>query len=265
MPKPEIGRPGPAIGGTRAPADVLDGIELLIFDKDGTLIEFHLMWGAWVDALANGLEAGTGLPLREGLCDVLGVDPRSGLVHAHGLLAATPMSRIREAVVGNLVTAGLDPADAELAVERAWYAPDPVELAQPVTDLQALLEQLRRRVRLFAVATSDDRGPTERTLAALGIAHEFAALTCADDGFATKPAPDAVLTMCTRLGVPPTRAAVVGDSPADLRMGRAAGVGRAIGVLSGVGDRAGLEPLADVVLASIADLRPPSRARDAPA
>jgi phosphoglycolate phosphatase-like HAD superfamily hydrolase len=47
---------------------------------------------------------------------------------------------------------------------------------------------------------------------------------------------------------------VIGDSPADLRMGRAAGVRRVIGVRSGVGDDAALEPFADVVLTSIAEL-----------
>jgi phosphoglycolate phosphatase len=47
---------------------------------------------------------------------------------------------------------------------------------------------------------------------------------------------------------------VVGDSPADLRMGRAAGVARTIAVLTGVGDVETLEPLADVVLPSIAEL-----------
>ena len=47
--------------------DLLDGIDLLIFDKDGTLIEFHLMWGGWVDRLASRLAAATGLTLRQGL------------------------------------------------------------------------------------------------------------------------------------------------------------------------------------------------------
>jgi phosphoglycolate phosphatase-like HAD superfamily hydrolase len=37
-------------------------------------------------------------------------------------------------------------------------------------------------------------------------------------------------------------------------MGRAAGVARVIAVLTGVGDRAALEPLADVVLGSVAEL-----------
>jgi phosphoglycolate phosphatase len=242
--------------GTAGTIDILDGIELLIFDKDGTLIEFHLMWGGWVDGLANRLEAASGLALREGLYALLGVELETGLVHAHGLLAATPMSRIREAVVAFLADAGASRDLAEAAVDRAWDAPDPVALARPVTNLVELLTRLRARVPLFAVATSDDRDPTIRTLESLGIAGEFADLACADDGIPNKPAPDPVLRLCERLGVPPGRTAVVGDSPADLRMGRAAGVARTIAVLTGVGDVATLEPLADVVLPSIENLAP---------
>jgi phosphoglycolate phosphatase len=241
--------------GRPAPVDLLDGIDLLIFDKDGTLIEFHLMWGPWVEELAIRLEAATDLALRAGLYPLLGVDRATGRVEAHGLMAATPMRRLREVVEGYVSDAGAGPATAAEAVASAWHAPDPVALAQPVTDLKALLPALRRRVPTFAVATSDDRDPTERTLAALGIAGELAALACADDGMRPKPAPDPVLHLCAELGTAPARTAVVGDSPADMRMARAAGAGRVIGVLTGVGDRAILEPLADVVLGSIEELR----------
>jgi phosphoglycolate phosphatase-like HAD superfamily hydrolase len=236
--------------------DPLDGIDLLIFDKDGTLIEFDVMWGGWVAELASRLERATKLPLRDGLYELLGVDQLTGRVHAHGLLAATPMSRIRETVEAHVAGAGAGRLRAAVAVAGAWHAPDPVALARPVTDLPAFLARVRRRVGTFAVATSDDRDPTERTLAALGIARAFAALACADDGFPMKPAADPVLRLCATLGIAPDRTAVVGDAPADMRMGRAAGVARSIGVLSGVGDRATLEPLADVVVESIANLAP---------
>jgi phosphoglycolate phosphatase len=235
---------------------LLDEIDLIVFDKDGTLIEFDLMWGGWVDDISGKLEASTGLALRDGLFDLLGVDSTTGLVVWHGLMAATPMARIREAIEAFVAAAGAGDERARAAVAAAWYAPDPVGLARPVTDLQALLGRLRARVRLFAVATSDDRGPTERTLASLGIAGEMATLACADDGIPNKPAPDPVLRICERLGVEPGRTAVVGDSPADLRMGRAAGAARVIAVLTGVGDEATLSPLSDVVLPSIEALAP---------
>jgi phosphoglycolate phosphatase len=48
---------------------------------------------------------------------------------------------------------------------------------------------------------------------------------------------------------------VIGDSPADLAMGRAAGAGLVLGVRTGVGSDADLAA-ADRTLDSVADLRP---------
>jgi phosphoglycolate phosphatase len=235
--------------------DPLEGIRLVVFDKDGTLIDFQAMWGSWVRTLAQDLTRSTGLKVTGTLFDLLGVDRTTGLVNAHGLLAATPMSRIREAVVDWLFSLGLGEAAAEAAVAGAWRAPDPVELAHPLVDLAELFGHLQERGIVITIATSDNRAPTERTLAALGIADRIAALVCADDGPLVKPAPDGVLHLCATVGIGPDRTAVVGDSPVDLAMGRAAGVRRVIGVLTGVGDPASLES-ADIVLESVAALIP---------
>jgi phosphoglycolate phosphatase len=245
-------------GHPRAPGtgDLLDGIDLVVFDKDGTLIEFQAMWGGWVRALADDLERATGAALSGPLFEVLGVDRDTGRVRSHGLLAATPMSRIREVVMSVVADHVGSTGRAEAAVDGAWHPPDPVKLAQPIGDLRHLLAELRRTGRRIAVATSDDREPTRRTLAGLGIEDLVDDLACADDGEPVKPAPQAVLRLCRNLGIEPVRTSVVGDSIADLAMGRAAGVARVIGVLTGVGDRATLEPLADLVLESITELLP---------
>jgi HAD superfamily hydrolase (TIGR01509 family) len=240
----------------RRGGDALAGIDLVIFDKDGTLIDFQSMWSGWVRALAGDLESATGRALADPLFDLLGVDRKRGIVRSHGLLAATPMARIREHVGAMLEEHGLTAAAAEAALVDSWHPPDPVELARPVTDLRPLLTALRAAGRRLAVATSDDRDPTERTLAGLGVSDLFDELACADDGDAVKPSPAAVFRLCANLAVAPARTAVVGDSPADLAMGRAAGVARVIGVLTGVAERPTLAPLADVVLASIAELAP---------
>jgi HAD superfamily hydrolase (TIGR01549 family) len=235
-------------------SSILDGIELIIFDKDGTLIAFDAMWGGWASDLAANLEAAAGRPITGRLSSMLGYDPDSGRVLADGALAATPMARLRERTHALLVEAGVTAPAAELALEQAWQAPDPVELARPLTDLPELFRRLRRTGRRIALATTDDRAPTERTLAALGVADLVDAIVCADDGVVVKPAPDMVTELCARLGVEPAHSAVVGDSLADLEMGRAAGVGLLIGVLSGVGDPTALAGAADLILASIADL-----------
>jgi len=47
---------------------------------------------------------------------------------------------------------------------------------------------------------------------------------------------------------------MIGDSIADMQMAAAAGVGRRIAVLSGIGQRAELGPVSDIVIESIAEL-----------
>ena len=232
----------------------LAGIDLVVFDKDGTLIEFDAMWAGWSADLVLSLERASGIAIREPLYEMLGVDPSSGRVLPGGGLAATPMARLRDLTRDLLVTAGLDGTEADAALDEAWLAPDPVALARPLADLPDLFAGLRRSGRRIAVATSDDRDPTERTLAALGLAELIDAVACADDGVAVKPAPDMVLRLCAQLAIEPARTAVVGDSAADLAMGRSAGAGLVVGVLTGVGDTAHLEPLADVIVGSVADL-----------
>lgn len=247
---PDVGTVAPRRASVRA---ILAGIELVIFDKDGTLIDFHAMWGGWVSALGRDLTDATGSPIGEALHRTMGVDA-SGRVLAHGALAAMPMARIRELIVELLRERGSSAAEAERAVTSAWRPPDPLSLAHPLADLGALFSMLRGAGRRIAVATSDDRQPTVATLDGLGLSSLVDGIVCADDGMPVKPAPDMVLHLCRTLGVDPSRAAVIGDTPADLLMGLAAGAGRRIGVLSGVGTRRDLAPLADAILPSVASL-----------
>ncbi len=235
--------------------DRFDGIDLVIFDKDGTLIDFDRMWSGWSAALVHRLAEATDPSLVAPLSRALGLDAADRIVPGSAL-AATPMGHLRVLAVETLIGAGLTSAAAEVAVAASWDPPDPVALAHPLADLRALFGGLRVRGIRVAVATADDRAPTEATLAGLGIDDLVDAITCADDGLPVKPAPDGILYLCEVLGIEPARTAMVGDSASDAAMGRAAGVSLVVGVLSGVGDVTQLEPYADEILRSIADLVP---------
>lgn len=240
--------------GVRAAAGRLDGIDLVIFDKDGTLIDFHAMWGGWAAELGTRLEAAARRPVAGDVFAAIGFDPSTGRVAPGGQLATGTMSGIRDLVAAVLRRWCPSAAAARRATETAWFEPDPVALAVPLADLDGLFRHLRETGRQLAVATTDDREPTEATLRSLGVRDLVGALVCGNDGFAVKPAPDAVLAVCTALRVSPERTAVVGDTPADLAMGRAAGASLVVGVLSGLGGRADLEPYADLILGSVAEL-----------
>jgi phosphoglycolate phosphatase-like HAD superfamily hydrolase len=239
---------GPAL------APLLDGIDLVVFDKDGTLLDFEAMWGGWAAELGRRLEGATKRPVAGDVFAAIGFDPVTEHVRAGSPLAVATMGQLEEVVAAVIRRWCPNVAAARRAVETAWFEPDPVATAVPTADLGRLFEVLVASGRRIGVATTDDRAPTEATLRGLGLRSFVSALACGDDGVGVKPDPAMVLAVCRALGAEPERTAVVGDTPADMAMGRAAGVGRVVGVLTGVGSREDLEPLADALLASVGDL-----------
>lgn len=227
---------------------------LVIFDKDGTLIDFVYMWASWITELAQRLERATHLPLTSQLYQAMGYDAVTHRVIAGSPLAAHSMADLRVLTADVAQTAGMTREHAERAAEAAWFVPDPVAVARPLADLAQVFRTLHARGFLVAVATSDDRAATLATLHALGVGDQLDALVSADDGLANKPAPDMLLRVCEELNVAPADSIMVGDSVADMEAARRAGVGLRVGVLSGVSMRELLEPHADVVVDSISAL-----------
>jgi len=232
---------------------LLEDIDLVVFDKDGTLIDFHAMWGGWARQLGARLDDVIRRPVSPDVFATIGFDPTTGRVAPGGPLATGTMAGIEETVARVLRRWCPSIAAARRATAAAWLVPDPAALAVPLADLGAIFGRLRAEGRRIAVITTDDRAPTDATLRALGIREHVAALVCGDDGFALKPAPDAVIAVCHAFRTEPAKVAVIGDTPADLAMARQAGAGRVVAVRSGVGSATDLV-LADVVIDSVAAL-----------
>jgi len=232
----------------------LDGIELVVFDKDGTLISFDAMWSGWARELGSRLEIASRRPVAGDVFAAIGYDPVADQVRPGGPLAIDTMSQIEEVVAAVLRRWCPSVTAARRVVADAWFEPDPVALAVPLADLPGLFAALHAAGRRISVATTDDRRPTEATLSALGLADLVEAVLCGDDPDPIKPDPAALLAVADDLGAPIEAVAMVGDTPADLQMAREAGAGRVIGVASGVSPAAELEPIADVVLAHVGEL-----------
>jgi len=228
--------------------------QAIIFDKDGTLIDFDAMWGGWTIYLAEQLQHASGLDVRRKLCLTFGVDETSNKVLANGKLAAMPMSLLYDLTIDVMQSLGLNRNKAMEVVQQAWCIPDPVILARPFTDLRALFGQLTGRDIKIAIATADDRAPTQAMVEAFDIGEFISCMACADDGIPSKPAPDMALTLCAQMNVDISNVMVIGDTASDLKMARAAGAGLAVGVLSGVSSTKDLAGLADVLLDSIDEL-----------
>ena len=231
---------------------------LVVFDKDGTLIDFE-MWNIlaaiWVDRLTEGWTDET---LRDELCHNIGFDYERKTSDPQGPAAIATTAQVMTIAAGTLYRHGIPWPQAEDRARRAFDTGAEIPLAdlvQPAGDLPSLFQALRAARVPVAVLTTDHRRETEETLQLLGIAGMADYLLCGDDGVTPKPAPDMLLVTCRHIGVEPGRTAVVGDTLGDLLMAERAGAGLRVGVLSGAGTREILAPHADVVLESVDAIR----------
>jgi phosphoglycolate phosphatase-like HAD superfamily hydrolase len=228
--------------------------EAIIFDKDGTLIDFDAMWGGWTVHLAGQLQQASGLDVHKALYNSMGYDEVTKKVRANGKLAAPPMAQLYRLTVEVMLTSGLSSEKAEHVVAQSWCIPDPILLAKPFTDTRALFASLHSKGIKIAIATADDRAPTQAMIEAFDIDEYITTMVCADDGIPSKPAPDMVLTICERMQLDPSKVMVIGDTTSDLKMARSAGAGLAVGVLSGVSSARDLAAHADLILESVDEL-----------
>lgn len=234
---------------------------LVVFDKDGTLLDFDTMWGGLlietVETLAPRTEEGAALAAD--LYDTLGYHPQQRRVDPCGPWAMGTTEQGLAIIAATLYRHGQPWHQAEAAVRSAWQTaltPDTLpKLVRPTADLPELFSSLRGAGVRVAVDTADDRAPTEIALRLLDIDRLTDRIVCGDDGLPVKPAAERLLATCQALGVPAARTVMVGDTLMDLLMGRRAGAGLVIGVLTGASDESTLAAHADVVLNSVAELR----------
>lgn len=248
--------------------------ELVVFDKDGTLIDFSGLWEHYitnaVEALMAAIEDDASkhatmldqpphARIRADLYALLGYDPATHTFDPQSPVVTAPLTVINTLAAGVLYRHGWGWLAAEVEVQHsfgvAMSAPLPRELVKPTADLSALFGALIAAGVQIAVVTSDDRAPTVAALTWQGVIDQVAFIACADDGYPHKPAPDGLLAACAATGVPVARTAMIGDSTTDMLMAQRAGVGLRVAVLTGVMDTATLAPLADVVLASIGEMQ----------
>lgn len=242
------------IEGTRLEGD------LIVFDKDGVLLDFHFLWAAVTRARAAAIAEAAGRPgLAPALLGLLGLEA-GDRVRPEGLLAVGTRDESRVAAATLLHQHGLPwhraRAAARLGFETADAGVDRTALTRALPGVPAAARALQAAGWRLAIATTDETDGARHFLGVCGLAALFTSVVGADRVPASKPDPAMFHLACAEAGVAPARALMVGDVDLDLLMGRAAGAAATIGVLSGVGDHALLAPHADYVLRSVAALVP---------
>jgi len=221
---------------------MIDGI---IFDKDGTLFDFHRSWGGWANGFLRGLARDTAHAKAMGFA--IGYDLTTGQFSPDSPVIAATAVDIALALAPHL------PGETPAAITgriNAAAAQAPMAEAVP---LRPLLQALRDRGLRIGLATNDTEAPARAHLAAHDITDLFDFIAGYDSGYGPKPDPGMCRAFAARFGLDPARVVMVGDSLHDLHAGRAAGM-VCIGVLTGMAGADDLSPHADAVLPDIGAL-----------
>jgi phosphoglycolate phosphatase len=221
-------------------------IRAVLFDKDGTLVDFDRTWaGTMMEGARDFADGDDALALR--LCEAVGWDSARGTFAADAFFANNPNAAIARRwrdITAKPFTAH-DAGRLDAIFARAILAS-----VAPLGDLRTTVARLRRRGLVLGVATNDSRVSSEQQLMVLGVGEEFAFVTGYDGPCPPKPDPAAVREFARLAKCRTDEIAVVGDSQNDMNLARAAGA-LAIAVAADEGHRAVLATIADLTIASI--------------
>nr|WP_113463454.1 MULTISPECIES: HAD family hydrolase [unclassified Ochrobactrum] len=225
-------------------------IRAVLFDKDGTLIDFDRTWFSISWQLAQRAAKGDELQARA-LLDAGGYDWLTERFRANSVIAAGTVEDIVSLWHPDVVSE----QSRELIEEYdAYCVTEGARSAVAVEALHETLETLRAMGFRLGIATNDSEAGAHATAKALGIDGFFDVVIGYNTAARPKPYPDPLLYFAEKLGLAPHEIAMVGDNLHDLETAHAAGAGLAVGVLSGNSPREALEPHADIVLDSVAGL-----------
>ncbi len=219
----------------------------ILFDKDGTLLDFNATWMPLYRTAAHAV-AGNDRELAAKLLQIGGQDEQRATVAPGSILAGGTTDEIAALWAAYLPKPGFE--DLAGVLDQIFQR-DGAKSAVPVANLARTLRRLKARGLALGVATSDSEAGALATLRPFGVFELFAFVAGYDSGHGPKPEPGMVLAFCRATGLTPGEVLVVGDSRHDLEMARRAGAGLCVGVLSGTSAREHLIELADHVLDGI--------------
>ncbi|MBC7740248.1 MAG: HAD family hydrolase, partial [Candidatus Saccharibacteria bacterium] len=156
-------------------------LDAIIFDKDGTLFDFRLSWGAFTERLLAEV-AGDAVTARH-LGQVLGYDATTRQFTRTSPVISMTTPEIAAILHPHLPRIGLAQLIDRMSVLSA-EAP-----MVPAVALREVLQSLKERGLRLGLATNDTEMPAQIHLQKAGVLDLFDYVVGCDSGFGGKPAP----------------------------------------------------------------------------
>ena len=218
--------------------------DLIVFDKDGVILDLEATWLPVARAVAQytvsripgDWDGEIGAP---DLLAAIGVSDETGVINSRGIFAAGSFADIRacwqKMLPSHMISLDHDESyqyDVKQLVDR--YGRN-----QTVSkgDVETPLRQLYAKGYALAILTNDNEESAKKNMRDIGVLDLFCVVVGADSGFGSKPEPGGFLHCCKVAGVAPAASVMVGDTMADYGAALAANAGDFICVADSAKDR----------------------------
>jgi phosphoglycolate phosphatase len=232
---------------------LLESPGLILFDKDGTLLDIHHYWVSMIrlradlisECLFNGNEVRA--KVKKALISAMGVDQETERMKPEGPVGVKPRPYIVDVAVQIVREFG---ASSDVVTMEATFkeidqstARNMLPLLKCLPGVVGLLDQLKKHGVPAAIVTTDITERACKAMETLGLSDYFIDIVGGDAVAKTKPSPDLAEYVILNNKLLADNVVVIGDHPVDIEMGLATGVRINIGVLTGLSDSAAFNNL----------------------
>lgn len=228
-------------------------IKGIIFDKDGTLMDFAAFW---IPVAENAVQY---------ILDIVGADNSlSGEMlnsigayeGIRGILCSGTYEQIADGFYDVLSEHNIEIDKQELNTITHQAFHNSIEYGEiiPICDnIEEVFSELKESGRIIALVTTDDEYITQKCLKMLGIYNFFDSIYSDDGIHPSKPNPYYILKLCEEKGLSADELVMVGDTMTDMQFADNGGI-MSIGVAKNEKDREVILKSADYVIDDISKL-----------
>ncbi len=223
------------------PNSQIDSIEMVVFDKDGTLIDVHHYWCSMIEFRADFFISSVDLLEKEKLYNELienmGIDLKTKKMKPEGPVGIKPRGFIIDVALSTMKK--YDNTYTKEMVEEIFIKVDEYSktkldvIVKALPDVKRLLEDLKNANVRITIATTDLSQRAVLAMKSLHLDKYFVDIVGADLVENAKPSSDLIEYILNKSKLSRDDIVVVGDSMADLGMAKNAQC-RFLGVKSGL-------------------------------
>ncbi len=232
----------------------------ILFDKDGTLLDFNSIWvpaaNCMIDKILYKYSKFDNTIIRNKLLQSIGIEGEN--ISGQGILASGTVFDIADAFANVFRNEKIEVFVKDIvnvvSESLSEFVKDNGDKVVPIGNLSTLFSKLKNMNIKIGIATSDTITSTEYCLKTLGIFEHFDFIGTSDGEYNPKPSPELIYNFCKVTGLKEKEVAIVGDTSTDMEFAKNGKVGLAVGVLSGTSNLEQLKKGADLVYSSVNDI-----------